>query len=61
MTPNKALEFIKRMVERWWAWFKLFWFCGDAVFANPKTYEYCEEERITNIIRVSEIPVWSAS
>jgi hypothetical protein len=36
-----ALEFIRPMVERYRAWFKLFWFRGDAAFANPETYEYC--------------------
>jgi hypothetical protein len=32
--------------------FKLFWVRGDAAFANPGTYEYCKEERITYFIRL---------
>jgi len=34
-------------VERYRAWFKLFWFRGDAAFAKSEIYEYCEEQRIT--------------
>ena len=26
-------------------WFQLFWFRGDAAFANPKVYEYCKDGR----------------
>ena len=48
-----ALEFIKPIVERYRGWFKLFWFRGDAAFATPETYEYCEEHRITYFIRLS--------
>ena len=40
------------MVERYRAWFKLFWVCADAAFANPETYDYCEEQRITYFIRL---------
>jgi hypothetical protein len=47
-----ALEFINPMVKRYRAWFKLFWFRGDAAFAKPEIYEYCEEERITYFIRL---------
>jgi hypothetical protein len=45
-------EVISPMVERYRPWFKLFWLRGDAAFANPETYEYCEEERITYFIRL---------
>ena len=47
-----ALEFIKPIVERYRPWFQLFWLRGDAAFANPETYDYCEEERITYCIRL---------
>ena len=32
--------------------FKLFWFRGDAAFAKPEIYEYCEKQRITYFIRL---------
>ena len=51
-SADGALEFIKPMVERYRTWFKLFWFRGDAAFAKPEIYEYCEEERITYFIRL---------
>jgi Transposase DDE domain group 1 len=51
-SADGALEFIKPIVARYRAWFKLFWLRGDAAFANPETYEYCEEHRITYFIRL---------
>ncbi len=51
-SADGALEFIKLVVKRYRSWFKLFWLRGDAAFANPETYEYCEEERITYFIRL---------
>jgi hypothetical protein len=30
----------------------LFWLRGDAVFADPEVYEYCEDERVTYFIRL---------
>ena len=47
-----TLEFIKPLVQRYRSWFKLFWLRGDAAFANPETYEYCEEHSITYFIRL---------
>jgi hypothetical protein len=47
-----TLKFIKPLVQRYRAWFKLFWLRADAAFANPENYEYCEEERITYFIRL---------
>jgi hypothetical protein len=41
-SADGVLEFIRPIVERYRGWFKLFWFRGDAAFANPETYEYCE-------------------
>jgi Transposase DDE domain group 1 len=51
-SADGVLEFIKPIVERYRAWFKLFWFRGDAAFAKPEIYEYCEEQRITYFIRL---------
>ena len=51
-SADGVLEFIKPMVERYPGWFKLFWVRADAAFANPETYEYCEEQRITYFIRL---------
>jgi len=52
-SADGALGFIKPLVKRYRSWFKLFWVRGDAAFANPETYEYCEEHRITYFIRLS--------
>ena len=35
-SADGVLEFIKPIVERYRGWFKLFWFRGDAAFANPE-------------------------
>jgi len=51
-SADGVLQFIKPIVERYRGWFKLFWFRGDAAFANPETYAYCEEHRITYFIRL---------
>jgi hypothetical protein len=51
-SADGALDFIKPIVQRYRDWSKLFWFRGDAAFANPETYEYCEEHRITYFIRL---------
>jgi hypothetical protein len=51
-SADGTLEFLKPMVKRYRPWFKLFWVRADAAFANPETYEYCEEHRITYFIRL---------
>lgn len=51
-SADGVLVFLKPMVERYRPWFKLFWVRADAAFANPETYEYCEEHRITYFIRL---------
>jgi hypothetical protein len=51
-SADGVLEFIKPILQRYRGWFKLFWFRGDAAFATPETYEYCEEHRITYFIRL---------
>jgi hypothetical protein len=51
-SADGALEFIRPMVGRYRPWFKLFWLRGDAAFAKPEIYEYCEEHRLTYFIRL---------
>jgi hypothetical protein len=51
-SADGALDFITRFMERYRPWFKLFWLRGDAAFANAEIYEYCEEKRITYLIRL---------
>jgi hypothetical protein len=51
-SADGVLGFIKPPVERYRGWFKLFWLRGDAAFAKPEIYEYCEEHRITFFIRL---------
>jgi hypothetical protein len=52
LSADVALEFIIPLVQRYRSWFKLFWMRADAAFANPETYDYCEEQRITYFIRL---------
>ena len=40
------------MVERYRQRHKLIWFRGDAAFALPDIYGYCEKERVTYFIRL---------
>lgn len=51
-SADGVLKFVKPIVKRYRGWFKLFWVRADAAFANPETYEYCEEQRITYFIRL---------
>jgi hypothetical protein len=51
-SADGVLEFIKPIVDRYRGWFKLFWYRGDAAFAKPEIYKYCEEHRITFFIRL---------
>ncbi len=51
-SADGVLDFIKPIVKRYRDQFKLFWFRGDAAFALPDVYEYCEKERITYFIRL---------
>jgi len=48
-----VLELISPLVDRYRSWFKQFWLQGDASFANPSLYEFCEDLRITYFIRIS--------
>ena len=56
-SADGALDFITRFVERYRPWFKLFWLRGDAAFATPEIYEYCEDKRITYFIRLPAIRI----
>jgi hypothetical protein len=40
------------LTARYRTLFKLFWFRGDAAFAQPDVYDYCEAEHITYFIRL---------
>jgi len=51
-SADGTLTFITPVVERYRPWFKLFWLRGDAAFANPEIYDYCEDKRITYFIRL---------
>jgi hypothetical protein len=51
-SADGVLDFIKPLVARYRSRFKLFWFRGDAAFALPDVYEYCEKEHVTYFIRL---------
>ncbi len=53
-SADGTLKLFKPLVERYRSWFQLFWFRGDAAFADPKTYEFCEDDRhrVTYFIRL---------
>jgi len=53
-SADGTLDLFKPIMERYRSWFQLFWFRGDAAFANPKVYEYCEDarSRVTYFIRL---------
>ena len=47
-----VLEMLTPLVARYRSWFKQLWLRGDAAFAAPEVYEFCEEHRITYFIRL---------
>lgn len=51
-SADGALEFLTPIVERYRPRFKLFWLRGDAAFATPNIYEFCEQQRLTYFIRL---------
>ncbi len=51
-SADGTLPFIHPIVERYRPRFELLWLRGDAAFANPDIYEYCEKKRITYFIRL---------
>ena len=51
-SADGVLDFIKPIVKRYREDFTLFWFRGDAAFAQPDVYDFCEREHITYFIRL---------
>jgi len=51
-SADGTLPFIHPIVERYRSWFELLWLRGDAAFASPDIYEYCEKKRVTYFIRL---------
>ena len=53
-SADGTLDMFRPIVERYRSWFESFWFRGDAAFADPKTYEFCEDpqNRVTYFIRL---------
>ena len=51
-SADGVLEFLNPMVKRYRSSFVLFWLRGDAAFAAPEVYEYCEGVRVTYFIRL---------
>jgi hypothetical protein len=51
-SADGVLDFLDPIVKRYRSRFVLFWLRGDAAFADPEVYEYCEGERVTYFIRL---------
>jgi hypothetical protein len=51
-SADGALAFLLPIVKRYRPWFGLLWLRGDAAFASPDIYEYCEKKRVTYFIRL---------
>jgi hypothetical protein len=51
-SADGVVTFLDPIVNRYRARFALFWLRGDAAFAQPEVYEYCEGERVTYFIRL---------
>jgi len=51
-SADGALAFLLPIVERYRPWFRLLWLRGDAAFASPDIYEYCEKRRVTYFVRL---------
>jgi hypothetical protein len=47
-----VIDLISPLVEGYRSRFKSFWLRGDAAFASPGLYEFCEKKRITYFIRL---------
>ncbi|MGO9022120.1 MAG: transposase [Syntrophobacteraceae bacterium] len=52
-SADLVLDLISLLVDRYRFWFKQFWLRGDAAFAGPDLYEFCERKWITCFIRIS--------
>ena len=51
-SADGTLDLIQPLVDRYRKRFQLFWFRGDAAFAKPEIYDYCESKRVTYFIRL---------
>jgi len=51
-SADGVVAFLDPIVKRYRSPFILFWLRGDAAFAQPEVYEYCEDERVTYFIRL---------
>jgi hypothetical protein len=51
-SADGVVDFLDPIVKRYRSRFILFWLRGDAAFAAPEVYEYCERERVTYFIRL---------
>lgn len=51
-SADGIIDLISPLVERYRSWFKQLWLRGDAAFAIPDLYEFCEKKRITYFIRL---------
>jgi hypothetical protein len=51
-SADGVLDLIYPLVERYRSRFRGFWLRGDAAFASPDLYEFCEKKRITYFIRL---------
>jgi hypothetical protein len=51
-SADGVVDFLDPIVKRYRSRFILFWLRGDAAFASPEVYEYCEGERVTYFIRL---------
>ncbi len=51
-SADGVLGLISPLVDRYRSWFNQFWLRGDAAFAGPDLYEFCEKKRITYFIRL---------
>src|SRR5208337_3939479 len=51
-SADGVVAFLDPIVKRYRSRFVLFWLRGDAAFAQPEVYDYCEGERVTYFIRL---------
>ncbi len=51
-SADGVMDLISPLVDLYRSWFKQFWLRGDAAFAGPDLYEFCEKKRITYFIRL---------
>ncbi len=52
-SADGVIDLISPLINRYRPWFKQFWLRGDAAFAGPDLYEFCEDRRITYFVRIS--------